>query len=129
MKKILLFASLMGLPAVGFCVAQIWTSSHTATADTTKPLCISSTYIVGTSTNTSGGRGILHGVCVNDSGPAAGTVAIYNSSSTAVNPVAIIRSTSAVTSGCAFYDVQMSSGIVYTNSTAGNDVTILYECY
>lgn len=122
------FASFLIGVAICMAVPQVWISSHTATADTTKILCQSNTFVVAGSTFTNGGKGILHSVCVNDASAGSGTVTIYNSSSTAVNPVAIIRSTSAVSSGCNMYDVYMSSGLVYTNS-ATNDVTITYECY
>lgn len=108
-------------------VQQVWTSSHTATADTTQILCNSRTYIVGSSTYTAGGKAILHSVCVNDAG-AAGTITIYNSSSTATNTFAILRATTTANGPCAYFDVDFSSGLVYTTGAA-NDVTFTFECY
>jgi len=131
MKKILGISLIVGFFsfmawAFSYAVQPVWLSSHTATADTTQILCPSRTFVLGTSTITEGGHAILHGVCVNDAN--SGTISIYNSSSTAVNAVAVIRSTTAATSGCQFFDVQMSSGLVYTTSQP-NDVTFLYGCF
>lgn len=98
----------------------VWQSSHTATADTALALC--------TQTGGRARRGVLHGVCVNKAD--AGTITIYDSSSTANAALieAVIQSTSAVQGGCKLFDIYLSSGLVYTNSAA-TDMTILYQCY
>lgn len=112
MKKVWLVPAILFM-ASALYAASVWKSSTTASADTTKRLC-------------TGNKAILHGVCVND-GPS-GLVTVYDSSATATSPIAVIRSSSAVTAGCLFYDVQTSSGLTYTTSAAGN-VTFLYGCY
>lgn len=118
MKRIILTISLFALPGLLFAVPAVWRSSHTTTADTTQKLC-----------NQTGSvrRGILHGVCVNTA-VSGGSITVYNSSSTAVNAVAVLASTATLVSGCQFYDISMSSGIVYTTSQP-NDTTFLYDCY
>lgn len=107
--------------------ADVWLSSHTATADTTKNLCVATNYLVGTSTLTTGGRGVFHGACVN-SGVAASSLTVYNSSGTATAavPIAVIQTSTAMP--CSLYDVGVSSGLTYTTSGTA-DVTILYQCY
>lgn len=105
---------------------NVWLSSNTATADTTKNLCTAVNYLVGTTTITVGGHGVFHGVCVNDAG-STGTISVFNSSGTSTSPIAVIRATSTV-SACKYYDVQISSGLTYTTS-APNDTTFLYQCY
>jgi hypothetical protein len=114
-RKLLMTTLLLG--AAGVSYGAVWTSSYTATADTGQALC--------TQENTSR-HGILHAVCVTDAN--SGLFTVYNASSTAVNPVTVIRSTAALVSGCMNFDIQMSSGIVYSNSTASK-VTVLYNCY
>ncbi len=127
MKKLLL-ASILFLSSYAMAInTAVWRSSHTTTADTTQKLCSGSTYLLGTSTLTYGNLGVLHGVCVNDA-PAVGTIAVYDSSSTAVNAFAVMRSTTVANGPCSFFDVQVSSGLVYTTSAA-NDVTFLYQCF
>jgi hypothetical protein len=131
MKKVLTIGCIAGFfafmcYAFSFAFEPVWLGSHTATADTTQVLCLSHTFLVGTSTITENGRGILHAVCINQGNQ--GTVTVYNSSSTAVNPVAVLLSTTAATAGCFTYDIGMSSGIVYSD-TAANDVTFTYSCY
>lgn len=115
-KQILAVSVLLFMAGFANAIGSVWTSSHTATADTTKSLC-------GTNKKT---RGLLHTVCVNDG--AGGTITVYDSVITAANIVAVIRSTGAVNAGCLLYDVAMSSGIAYTTSSA-NDVTFSYSCY
>jgi hypothetical protein len=115
MKKIILtigMVTLISSLALATEVA-IWIASHTATADTTKQLCTGSTP----------NHGIIHGVCVNTSG--AGTMTIYNSSYTAVNIMTALTTT---TTGCFYYDMFLSSGVVYSK-TGTADSTILYQCY
>jgi hypothetical protein len=117
MKKfLLLVASIFGMSSFSFAVANnVWTSSNTATADTAQVLC--------SQANTAR-HGVFHGACVNTG--AAGTLTIYNSSSTAVNPIAAINTAAVVP--CALFDAGMANGIVYTNSSTAN-VTLLYTCY
>lgn len=118
MKKILIFLGLTFVTVPLFAVmGDIWKSSYTATGDTTKSLCSDSS--VGKR------RGMLHSVCVDDGGPGS-TISIYNAYSTAVNPVAVIFSTAAA-GNCMTFDVDMSSGIVYTKSSGAN-VTFTYNC-
>lgn len=113
MKKLLAIFAAITLPAVAMAVSAVWTSSNTATADSTKALCTQGTQ----------SRAVLHGACVNTG--VAGTLTLYNARSTAANPVAAINTANA---GCFYYDVVTSSGLVYTNSATGN-VTILYNCF
>jgi hypothetical protein len=116
MKRFLiLIASLMTASFAMAGYGNVWKSSTTATADTTKALC---------NPRTQGA--ILHGVCISKAD--AGTFTIYDSSATANFPIAVIQSTSAAQSGCLFYDVKVSSGLTYTNSVAGTNATILYGC-
>lgn len=96
---------------------SLWLSSNTSTADTTQNLC--KNYNSGGSV-----RGVFHGVCLNTA--TAGTLTIYNSSGTANNPIAAMDTNRAVP--CNYYDVEVSSGLTYTNSATAN-VTILYQCY
>ena len=118
MKKILVLLGILMLETGLAFAGPPWISSYTATADTTQPLCTQ----VGKTR-----RGIFHGVCV--SNPiSGGTITIYNSSSTAVNTVAVILSTQAAHGGCNYYDIFMSTGITYTTSQA-NATTFMYECY
>jgi hypothetical protein len=114
MKKLLLTFALLTLGGMAFAATSVWKSSYTATADTAKVLC----------PNTH--KAILHGVCVERAD--AGTFSIYDASSTAVNPIAVLTSTAAIAGGCQFYDVIASSGLVYSNSAA-NPTVILYDCF
>lgn len=119
-------AFLFGIFAAGFvflcssssgaAANNVWLSSNTVTADTAQALC--------TQPNMTR-RGIFHGACVNR-GAVNSTVAIYNSSATAVVPIATIQTSTAMP--CSIYDVLASSGITYTTSSTA-DVTILYTCY
>lgn len=119
MKKILAGLFILAVPVSAFAAfGGVWRSSYTTTADTAQSLCSDS--------GTGKRRGILHGVCVGVSG--TGTISVYNAYNTAVNPVAVISSSGTVSAGCSAYDVDMSSGIVYTVSSAGNRVTFLYQC-
>lgn len=113
MKKLLALVAAILLPGIVMANPVVWRSSNTATADSTKALC----------TQGNPRRGVLHGVCVNTG--TAGTLTIYNSSSTAANPIAAINTTNAL---CNYYDVVTSSGLVYTNSATAN-VTIMYDCF
>ena len=118
MKKLIIALGMLAcIPSIA-SAGPPWVSSNTATAETAQALCRQS----GTTR-----RGVLHGVCVNRM-LAGGSITVYNSSSTAVNPVAVILSTQAATTGCSYYDIYMSTGITYTTSAA-NDVTFMYECY
>lgn len=99
-----------------YASGPVWSSSNTATADTTQALC-TKTFL------SSWPHGIVHGLCVNTG--AAGTYTIFNSSAAAIQPLAAIDTTA---KGCQYYDVQMSSGVTYTNSATAN-VTLLYSCY
>lgn len=118
MKKIVLLLALISLfQASCFAIrADVWISSNTATADTTKALC-NNTF------PSSWPHAILHGICVNTG--SAGTFTLYNSSASAIQPIAAIDTTA---KGCQNYDVQLSSGLTYTNSATAN-VTVLYQCY
>lgn len=116
MKKLFLAALFLGLSSVLYATPNVWVSSHTATADTTKVLCPNYP-------NATDGRGIIHGLCVNTG--TAGTYTLYNSSAAAVNTIAAISTAS---TGCLYYDIAVSSGITYTNSATA-DVTLLYGCY
>ena len=119
MKKIFVAFLLMLMPVSAFAAfGNVWRSSYTITADTAKSLC--------SDVNTGKRKGVLHSVFVGTS--AAGTISIYNSYNTAANQVSLICSTCAVISGPILFDVDMSSGIVYTNSTAGTGVTFTYQC-
>ena len=128
MKNFFLSTLLALVATTVFAFQPVWRASHTATADSTKILCQGNTYVINGSTVTNGNLGILHGVCVNDPSAATGTITVYDSSSTATNAFAVIRATAAATMGCMFYDVQVSSGLVYSNSTT-NDITLLYQCF
>ena len=94
---------------------EAWLSSTTATADTTKNVCMSK-------------RGVFHGVCVSSPTALASTYTVYNSSASAINPIAVIDATGR---GCYYYDVVASTvnkGLTYSNSSTAN-VTLLYNCY
>jgi hypothetical protein len=129
-KLISILAALLMFSAPCFALdTDVWLSSNTQTADTTKNLCPGIPYTVASSsftsvTYTSGNHGIFHGACVNN-GVAAGLLTVYNSSATATVPIATIATSTAMP--CSFYDVAVSSGLTYTNSTTAN-VTILYQC-
>lgn len=118
MKRLLTAAVILFLGSVA-CYANssdaTWKSSNTATTDTLRSICGQN-------------RALLHGVCVNDIGTAGGSVAIFNTRGTNTLPVALMRSTAAITSGCQFFDVQLSSGLTYSNSSNDN-ITLMYQCY
>lgn len=114
MKRILILLSLMLSVSMAYAV-DIWKSTNTATADTTKSLC-------NNYTNPTRGRGMVHNVCVNTG--AAGSFSVFNASAAAVNPVAVIDTTA---KGCTEYDVFLTSGVTYTNSATAN-VTMTYSC-
>lgn len=116
MKRFSLFLLMLVCPMSVHAVGSVWSSSHTATADSLKSLCGSNNKR----------RGVLHSVCVND-GPG-GTVTLFDSVLSNTTTFAVIRTTSAVTAGCLLFDVVTSSGITYTTS-APNDITFSYSCY
>lgn len=118
MKRFLAVASLLMLSGSLYAIGSVWSSSHTATADSAKSLC-------GVNNKR---RAQLHTVCVND-GPS-GTISLFDSVATTLSTstIAVIRSTSAVNMGCLTYDINTSSGLTYTTSAA-NDVTFSYSCY
>lgn len=119
MKKILVGVLLMLVPvSVMAGPWNVWRASFTATADTAKSLC--------SDVNVGKRKGVLHNIIVGSA--QAGTITIYNSYNTAANPFAVICATCAMISGAVPFDVDMSSGIVYTNSTAGTLLTITYQC-
>lgn len=93
-----------------------WVSSNTATADTAKTLCGQTR------------KALFHGICVNDVG-GSGLITLSNSRVGTASPFAVIRSSYIVTSGCQFFDVQLSSGLTYTTSVANDNVTFLFNCY
>lgn len=118
MRKILVALLLIAGPwKPAFATPSVWLSSNTATADTTQVLCPNTANV-----NTK--RAILHAVCVNTG--AAGTLTVYNSSATAVNPLLAMNTAAVV--ACATYDISTSSGLTYTNSATAN-VTLTYMCY
>lgn len=112
--------------ALSYAVApDVWLSSNTATADATQNLCKGVNYLVGTSTNIYGNHGVLHAVCVGI-GVAGSSVTVYNSSGTALNPITVVSASTPTV--CSTFDVSVSSGLTYSNSSTAN-VTILYQCY
>lgn len=119
MKKIAaIVISILWMSSFGFAISDaIWYSSHTATADTTKAIC-NQTF------GSSQPHAVLHGVCVN-TGASTSSFSVFNSSASSANPVAVIDST---TKGCQLFDIYLSSGLSYTNSSTA-DVTIAYSCY
>lgn len=118
MKRFFAVASLLLVSGSLYAVGAVWSSSHTATADSGKSLC-------GVNNKR---RALLHAVCVND-GPS-GTITLFDSVATTLSTstIAVIRSTSAVSAGCSTFDIATSSGLTYTTSAA-NDVTFSYSCY
>lgn len=125
MKKIMILAGLFLFSSTfAFAITNVWTSSHTLTAETTKNLCMQ------TGNGVTIGQAIFHGVCVSSATASAGAnIIIYASSGTAVNPIANIDQ---VNRGCYYYDVYSSTspgGLTYTTSQPGASTTIMYECY
>jgi hypothetical protein len=119
-KKLAILASFLMLSGSAFAIStNIFLSSNTTTADTTKNLCVGTVGTFGTW----GNHGVIHAACVNTG--AAGTLTVYNSSATATNPIFALDTTA---KGCQVYDVAVSSGLTYTNSATAN-VTLLYQCY
>src|SRR5580765_6446613 len=100
MKRLLLAAIILLSGTFAFASgSEIWISSNTATADTTKVVCPK---FPASRT----GHGVFNAVCVNTG--AAGTFTVYNSSASAINPFAAIDTTA---KGCQRYDVSFSSGL------------------
>lgn len=121
MKRLFLAVSIFIIPVLVFADSHIWRSSYTATADTTQNVCGPAG---GYSTNR---RGYLHGVCISSSA-VTGTFTVYNSSASAINPIAVLDTQ---INGCYYYDVAASTinkGLTYSNTSTGK-VTLLYECY
>ena len=120
MKKLLLLSLILSVVPLAQA-GPPWISSNTAVAvDVVQPLC--------TQARTSR-HGMFHGICVNSVNASSGTISIFNSSSTAVSPVAVTLATQTVAgSACRYFDVYMSSGISWS-VTGINDVTAMYECY
>lgn len=119
MKRFLLAVSIMALSCPVFAISNVFLSSNTATADTTKSLCASTVPGMFASTN----HAVVHNACVNTG--TAGTLTLYNSNGTAIQPFAAIDTAA---KGCQNFDVILSSGITYTNSATAN-ITITYQCY
>lgn len=120
MKRLLIFL-ILATASWPLEATDTWVSSFTATADTTKNVCGADRGIV---TNK---RGFFHGVCVS-SASVGGVYTVYNSSASAINPLAVIDTT---TKGCYYYDVVASTqakGLTYSNSSTAN-VTLLFNCY
>lgn len=119
MKSLLLALSLCFISAASYANSgdATWKSSNTATVDTLKSLC-----------GFGPAKALFHGVCVNDLG-GSGLISVFNSRGVASLPVALIRSSAAVTSGCQFFDVQLSSGLTYSTSVANDNITFMYNCY
>lgn len=121
MKRISVFLILL-LSSSVLWATDTWVSSFTATVDTTKNVCGADRGIV---TNK---RGFFHGVCVSSASVGGGVYTVYNASASAINPLAVIDTT---TKGCYYYDVVASTaskGLTYSNSSTAN-VTLLYNCY
>lgn len=111
MKKLAIAALSLFIPIASFAVPSVWLSSNTVTADTTKNLCGQA-------------KALFHGVCVTQDN--LGTISIFDSRGSAVNPIGVIVSSSAV-GNCLFYDVKTSSGLTYSKTTTTN-ATFLYQC-
>jgi len=116
MKYIVL--TVLTLLAVPVMAYDVWQSSTTATADTTKNLCTDR-------------RGILHEVVVSSAGATGASASVFASSATTGSPVAVVDATRV---GVYPYDlVTIStqanhSGLTY--STVGTaQVQIIYQCY
>lgn len=95
---------------------EIWQSSHTLTADTTKNLCVNQ-------------RGLLHSVCISSATATANSdILIYASSATTANLMANINT---VNTGCFTYNVTASTptGLTYSTVGAGADIQIMFQCY
>lgn len=100
---------------------SVWISSFTTAPVTTQNLC---GVHAGITTNR---RGFFHGVCTS-SGATNGFITVYNSSGSAINPMAIVNS---ISQGCQYFDVVASTvnkGLTYSTVGGGN-YTILYDCY
>lgn len=131
MKKLLILAvSIFGLASLSHAFEPVWLSSNTQTNDVGKNLCVPNNYVVGLSTITSGGRGILHGICLNNPSSNGGQYSVWTSSpglNVSFSTVAVVT-TFFTSPACNYYDVITSSGLYYTNSSTGN-VTALYTCF
>jgi hypothetical protein len=115
MKRLLILSAILfsaGLAHAG--APAVYRSSFTATADTTKNLCMNR-------------RGFLHGVCVSSATALPSTFIVYATSATAANIIATIDGTK---TGCYYFDVVASTptGLTYSNSATAN-TTVLYDCY
>lgn len=118
MKKILFaIAILCAVSGSSRAADQVWKSSWTATADTGQTLCGANR------------RGLLHSIEVGTA--AAGTITLLDSrgGTVAISTFGVLSSTAVMSSGPHEYNVVASSGITYTNSTAGTNMTIFYQCY
>ena len=127
MKKWILFLILTGLIAIAqnaladvSTTNTLWKSSFTATNDTALKIpCNTVEPKAGCK---------FHGVIVSSAGVAS-TLTIYDSSATAINPIAVINTSvgTVVPTGQLFYDLYVSSGLSYTTVGATPaKVTILY---
>lgn len=117
MKKLLVLAvSILSLSAQAFAKGDVWNYSNSTGIQATIAPCVPNFF-------SGQPHAIFHNVCVNTG--AAGSFTVYNSSGTTANPVALIDTTA---KGCSTYDVQLSSGITFSNSATAN-VTITYQCY
>lgn len=114
-RNIFLTVLLLLASGVSFALSPVvWKSSYTATADTTKNLCMNQ-------------RGFFHGVIISSPSAAGGSLTVYASSAAALNPIAVIDTRSI---GSYTYDVGPSTTTGLTYSTVGTPkVTILYQCY
>jgi hypothetical protein len=122
MKKIFIVGlTILMMTGVSQAAPQIWFSSHTETADTTQNLCKGTSYSGGFY----GNHGNFHAVCIDSATVAASTFIVYNSSGAASNMLVDMDATKA---GCNYYDIAISSGLTYSNSSTAH-VTILYQCY
>lgn len=123
MKKVLFTFSILSLAGFAWAIPQVWRSSFTNTADTTKNLCGNDNGIV---TNR---RGILHSVCVSSNTAGTDVITVYNSSASAINPIAVIDGSSS--ENCYTFDViatTVTKGLTYSK-TGTSSVEILYDCY
>ena len=118
MKRVLLFLVALSLTSVSMAFFPVWLSSHTETADTTQNLC---------KPQTSGqvAHADFHGVCIDSATAAASTFIVYAASGSANNMIVDIDATKG---GCYYYDVEVSSGLTYSNSSTAH-ATVLYQCY
>lgn len=114
MKKLFIVLALaLGLCSVSHAVADVWQSSSTITADTTKVLC------------GSGRRGHLYSVVISSPGAAGAGIIVYNSSfTTSTNFVAV----DGRTIQNPVFSTQFPKGMMYS-TTGAAQTAILYNCY